>query len=239
MSSCPVGTLPYTIKPGDTLWLLAQRYNTTADAIAAANPGINPDKLIVGQVICIGPGRGISKAELDLSNDMRKLWEEHVAWTRMTIISIASDLPDQGLVTQRLLRNATDMAALFKTFYGDEKASKFGSLMKEHLVIAAQLVKAAKAGDSMAAADAEKKWYANADEIAAFLNSINPNWPREVLMSMLHEHLALTKAEAVARLSRDYATDIALFDKIENQALTMANALTQGIVKQFPNKFTQ
>lgn len=156
MSPCPAGTFPYTIQPGDTLWLLAQQYHAGVDKIVTANPEVDPGKLIVGQIICIPIGKGISKAELDLSNLMRMLWEEHIVWTRMAIISIAEELPDQDLVIQRLLRNATDMGALFRTFYGDEKASKFGSLIKDHLVIAAQLVKAAKAGDSKAAADAEK-----------------------------------------------------------------------------------
>lgn len=237
MNQCPIGTFSYTIQPGDTLWRLAQRYNITVNALVATNPNINPTNLLVGQVICIPHGKGISKAELDFRNTMRMLWEQHVAWTRMTIISIAADLPDLDLVTKRLLRNSSDFEAALKPLYGSEKASKFGNLLKDHLVIAAQLVKAAKAGDTKAVTDAEKRWYTNADEIAAFLNSINPYWSKEALMTMLHEHLALTKSEAVARLNKDYATDIALYDKIEKQALSMADALSDGIVKQFPDKF--
>lgn len=237
MSTCPVGSFPHTIQPGDTIWLLAQRYNTAVDAIIAVNTGIEPGKLTVGQVICIPAGNAISKAELDLSNEMRKLWEEHVAWTRMFIISVASNLPDLDLVTQRLLRNATDMAEALKPFYGEELASRFGNLIRDHLIFAAELVKAAKAGNSQAAADAERRWYTNADEIATFLSNINPNWSRETWMKMLHEHLSLTKSEAVARLTGNYAEDIATYDKIENQALVMADEMTNGIVKQFPNKF--
>ncbi|AIQ14457.1 acetylglutamate kinase [Paenibacillus durus] len=167
------------------------------------------------------------------------LWEQHVAWTRMLIISIAAGLPDEAQVTERLLRNVPDMAAVIKRYYGDEIASRFSALMKEHLVLAAQLVKAAKAGNTQAAAEAEKKWYANADEIAAFLSSINPNWPKRVLMKMLHEHLRLTKDEAVFRLSGNYKSDIETYDQIEKQALEMADVFTAGIVKQFQNLFVK
>jgi len=179
----------------------------------------------------------ISKAEVELNQSFRTLWEQHVAWTRMLIISIAEGLSDEALVTERLLRNPTDMAVIFKYYYGDTIASQFESLMREHLVLAAQLVKAPKAGNNQAAAEAEKKWYANADEIASFLNSINPNWPKSVLENMLHEHLRMTKNEAVFRLSKKYESDIEAFDQIEKQALEMADAFTAGIVAQFPNAF--
>lgn len=237
MAQCPMRTFPYAIQSGDTLWRLAQRYNTSVDALIAVNPKIDPTNLIVGQVISILHGIGRNKAELDLRNTMRMLWEQHVAWMKMTIISMASNLPDVDLVFKRLIRNPSDFEAALTPFYGIQKASKFGNLLKDHLVIAAQLVKTAKAGDTIAATDAEKRWYTNADEIAAFLNSINPYWSKEVLMTMLHKHLALTKSETVARLNKDYPTDIALYDKIAKQALSMADAMSDGIVKQFQDKF--
>jgi len=54
---CPASTFAYTIRAGDTFWNLAQRFNTTVAAIQAANPGVNPNNLQIGQVICI-PGTG-------------------------------------------------------------------------------------------------------------------------------------------------------------------------------------
>lgn len=53
--ACPGGML-YTIRPGDSFFSLAQRFNTTVEAIVAANPGVDPDRLQVGQVICLPPG---------------------------------------------------------------------------------------------------------------------------------------------------------------------------------------
>jgi hypothetical protein len=110
-------------------------------------------------------------------------------------------------------------------------------LIEEHLLIAAALVEAAKAGNSTAAADSEKKWYENADEIAAFENSINSNWNKTDLMAMWHDHLKLTKAEAVARLTKNYTADVEAFDQIQAQANMMADSMANGIVQQFPDKF--
>ena len=165
---------------------------------------------------------------------MRMLWEEHAAWTRMTIISIAEGLADEDQVTKRLLRNPADIAAVFRSLYGNEIAARIDNLITDHLVIAAQLVKAAKAGDNAAAADGERRWYANADQIAIFLNCINPYWPAEGMRKMWHEHLALVKAQAVARLNQDYAADIAMYDEGEKLLLRMADDFTEGIARQFP-----
>ncbi|OPZ89653.1 MAG: hypothetical protein BWY74_02635 [Firmicutes bacterium ADurb.Bin419] len=179
----------------------------------------------------------ISKAQAGLNNYQRLLWEQHVVWTRLTILSIVFGLPDVDLVTKRLLRNPKDFATVLKPLYGEQAAAGFSDLFTNHLVIAAELVKAAKAGDTRAAADTEKRWYANADEIAAFLTRINPYWSEQEWKAMLHQHLALTKSEAVNMLTGKYGEGITIFDQIEKQALEMADVMTYGIIKQFPNKF--
>ena len=242
--------ITYMIRPGDTLYRLAAQFHTTYEAILAANPGVNPYGLLVGQTVSIpvegsaqpAPRGGeLAKALLingiNLRNALRRLWMEHVAWTRMAIISMAENLKDVDFVSARLLRNADDMAAALSPLYGEAAANRFGSLIREHLNIAAQLVKAVKAGDTAAAQAAEKSWYANADEIAAFLSGINPYISKDAFTKMLYEHLALTKEEAARRLAGKYQDDIALYDRIEEQALRMADAMADAIIRQFPSMF--
>ena len=173
----------------------------------------------------------------DLKSEMRMLWEEHVAWTRMTIISIAENLPDLDLVIRRLLRNPIDMANVLQPFYGPDVAAKFIQLFTEHLTTAAELVQAAKAGNTAKVADARKRWYANADQIALFFSSINPFWSQVGWRALLYDHLAMTEAEAVYRLQKKYAEDIAEYDQIEQQALVMADTMSIGMIKQFPGGF--
>ncbi len=110
-------------------------------------------------------------------------------------------------------------------------------MLTEHLTIAAELVQAAIMGDAAAVADAERRWYQNADQIAALLAHINPFWSEQEWRRMLHEHLALTQQEAVVLIAHNYAASIALLDRIEAQALEMADMLTEGILKQFPREF--
>src|SRR5690554_6416800 len=52
-TTCPEGTRPYTIRAGDTFYSIARANNVSLDALIAANPGVNPDRLYIGQVICI------------------------------------------------------------------------------------------------------------------------------------------------------------------------------------------
>lgn len=197
--------------------------------------------LILGGVVGYslkGQTSAIGDKRVSLQNDWRKLWEDHVTWTRLVIIDIADNLGSLDNDTKRLVKNYDDMENGLKEFYGKEKAEKVGDLLKDHLVIAAELVKAAKAGESAKAKDKEVEWFKNADDIAAALNEINPsNWLTAVVKDMLYGHLKLTKEEAVARITKSYDSDIAAYDKIHFQALMMADAFSSGIIKQFPGKF--
>lgn len=169
---------------------------------------------------------------------MRKLWEDHITWTRLVIVSIANDLPDSGPTVQRLLQNQEDIGDAIKPFYGDAAGEQLSALLRDHILIAAEILQAAKSGDTAALNNAIERWYANADDIAAFLNAANPdNWPLEEMQSMMREHLDLTLQEAVAYLNGNHTASIAAYDQIHLQALEMADMLSEGIIRQFPKKF--
>jgi hypothetical protein len=174
----------------------------------------------------------------EFHDGMRKLWEDHVTWTRLAIISIVDELPDQQVTVDRLLQNQVDIGDAIKPFYGDEAGTQLTELLREHILIAADILAAARSNDQAAVAEANDRWYANADEIAAFLATANPDeWPQDEMTSMMREHLDLTLEEATARLTGDYAADVAAYDRIHNQILEMADMLSDGIVAQFPEQF--
>ncbi len=180
----------------------------------------------------------VSQEELAFRNDMRRLWEDHVTWTRLAIISLTTDAPDTEATVGRLLRNQTDIGDAIKPFYGEAAGEELTRLLRDHILIAADLIAAARAGDETAVADAQSRWTANADAIATFLATANPrSWTLDEMKAMLHEHLRLTTDEALARLRGDWAADVAAYDEIHLQALGMADMLSIGIVKQFPKRF--
>jgi hypothetical protein len=182
--------------------------------------------------------KSLPAQQLAFRNAMRKLWEDHITWTRVFIISAAGDLPDKGPATERLLQNQVDIGNAIKPYYGDEAGEKLTALLKEHITTAAEIVTAAKAGDTTKMTDANRRWFANADAIAAFLSGANPkNWPSGEMKAMMHEHLNQTTAEVQARLKGDWAADIAAYDRVHEQILRMADMLSDGIINQFPKKF--
>ena len=176
----------------------------------------------------------ISRAELELRNKVRVIWEQHVYWTRMFITSLINDSPDLDAVWTRLLRNTIDMGNAHRQFYGEQLGDQTSALIKEQLVIAADLVRAAKAGDMQSFEYIDKKWHANADDIVNFLISINPYISQQDTRENYYKYLDLTKKEMVFLLQKDYPSSINTFDEIERQGLEMADGISSAIIKQFP-----
>jgi hypothetical protein len=169
---------------------------------------------------------------------MRKLWEDHIIWTRLAIVSFAHDLPDLPATQARLLRNQEDIGNAIKPYYGRAAGNQLTALLKEHIVGAVALLKAAKSGDQALIKQRTDEWYANGDEISDFLHEANPrNWSRKAMRRMMKGHLDKTISEAVNRLTGKYAADVRDYDRIHRHILMMADTLSKGIVKQFPRRF--
>ena len=180
----------------------------------------------------------ITQKEFALHQDMRKLWEDHVTWTRLAVISLTTDSPDTQASVGRLLKNQADIGNAIKPFYGKAAGNKLTALLREHIVIAADLIAVARKGDADAVSSEQARWQANADEIATFLSSANPrSWKPGEMKAMMRTHLRLTTNEVVARLQSDWAADVRAYDRIHAQILHMADMLSDGLVAQFPARF--
>jgi hypothetical protein len=180
---------------------------------------------------------GVS-ASAALRQDMRKLWTDHTVWTRDYIIAAVGDQPDATAAANRLMKNQEDIGAAIASYYGKPAGDKLTALLKEHIGIAVDVIKFAKAGDKASQQQADTKWKKNGEDIADFLAKANPNWPRATLADMMSKHLATTTDEVVARLTKNWDADVRAYDAVYNHILMMSDALSDGIIKQFPAKFS-
>ncbi len=172
-----------------------------------------------------------------LRTDMRKLWEDHITWTRNVVFCIIDGLPGTDQAVNRLLKNQDDIGSVIQQYYGPNAGEKLTDLLYVHITTAADILKATKSDNNTAFDEANKKWAANADQIAEFLSNANPNWKMQDMKTMMEDHLRLLTDEIVARKKKNYEDDVKAYDKTHEQAMEMADALSDGIIKQFPEKF--
>lgn len=250
------GTIRYTIRPYDTFWMLAQIFNTTAESIMELNPGVNPNNLQVGHVINIRPGfqyyppqqgnnnqqnnnnrMDDDRAEVmlpDLTDYFRMLWGQHIMWTVLVMMESVYDLPGVDAFSYRLLRNAADFAEAIRPFYGDEAAQRFENLLRDHIIIASELIQVAQAEDINQVNELWQRWVDNANQIAEFLGSLNPEWSPEDWSAMLMEHLELLWAALTNMLEQNSQALVDSIDALDAQAIEMADMMAEGIAEQFP-----
>lgn len=248
---CP-RNLSHVIRQRDNLYHLARYYQTTVPHILSLNPDIDPYNLQIGSTLIICPGERFqivpgnpnptvcpnSGKQINLINSMRLAWSQHVYWTRMLLISIAERLKDLDAVTVRLLQNPNDIAAIFADYFPPDTARTIAQLLSEHLQIGAELITALRDGMTAQADTLNRQWYINADQMADAFSSINPYYNREQLRDMLYTHLQLTTQEVSMRLAKKYPEDIDAFNKVEQEALSMADYFSSGIMQLFPQEFS-
>jgi hypothetical protein len=169
---------------------------------------------------------------------MDKLWEDHITWTRMVIVDFAAGLPDLKTAEGRLLRNQADIGNAIKPYYGRAAGNALTRLLRTHIQEAVPVLEDAKADNTAKVAQDQRAWHANARQIAVFLSKANPrNWPLGMMDAMMNRHLALTTKEAVARLNGKWQADVAAYDQVHAEILEMSAMLSDGIIRQFPNRF--
>lgn len=180
-----------------------------------------------------------TKAAKDFSKLQLKLWIDHMWWTRNFLISDLADLPDKDAVTKRLLKNQEQIGNSFKPYYGEEAGNKLTKLLNEHILLAAKIIDADKAGKKSEVKKLTLKWYDNANQISDFLVSLNNNWKEKEIRTMFDDHLRLLLDEINARIAKNWDAEIKAFDDGEDHMIMLANVLSDGIIKQFPEKFAR
>lgn len=174
----------------------------------------------------------------ELNKSMRELWSAHMYWTLLTVDAFFNDPKGVDAKLHRLLQNQKDIGAAIVPFYGQAAGNKLSELLKVHIQDAVPVLQAAKSDDKTALDKAVKDWYANAKEIGDFLASANPkNWTAKETESALEMHITHTIAYSVGILKGDYTQSFGGFEEALHHMLHLADILSDGIAKQFSEKF--
>lgn len=229
-------TIFHVVQPGDSLYRLAQRYQTTVPDIIMRNPGINAYNLQVGSRLRICPGfeSGEMRPEQrELNNDMRQAWSQHNFWGNMFLVSLFHTLENLDAVKMRLEQSPEDIAAVFQSFYANPTVTQIRNLLAEHVRLVGEMANAMKNGNMERSTQLETQLNQNADQMARLLANANSNYDYEELRRMMRNHLNLMQDTMTSELSGDHNEAVRLMGENEDQLMDMADVLTEGLVQQF------
>jgi hypothetical protein len=173
-----------------------------------------------------------------LNQGMRKLWSDHMHWTLATVDAFFHNSEALDANLTRLLQNQQDIGTAIVPYYGQTAGDQLAALLTEHIELAVPVLQAAQNNDQAALQTAISNWNQNAEDIANFLTAANPDhWPQAATEPALSHHIEHTIDYSVKILNEDYAGVNSSFEHALNHMLELADILSEGIAKQFPNKF--
>ena len=163
--------------------------------------------------------------------NFQQLWIELVVWMRDYFRSTLENHPNQAVVENRLFGDLPmDFYTEFSKYFSPEISQQFLNLLTKLININIDLVNAYKNNDDAALDANTKQWYQVADEMAAFLASINPYWDQERIKGFLDDYIKFKIQEIIAFLNGNYELEARIFDDLENKAIELAAYMATGMI---------
>ena len=178
-------------------------------------------------------------AELKMA--LRDLYFNHVFWVRDLVVS--TRLGEKAAVSEADeygLKNAKAIGRSIAPFYGQAAGEKFATLFVGHYSAVKTYMNAAFANHYKGNATLKKaaldKLTKNANEIAVFVSSANPNLPKATVYGLLVAHAQQHIKAIDATAKKDWSGEADMWDPMVKHIYTLSDALADGIAKQFPDK---
>lgn len=168
----------------------------------------------------------------------RDLIGDHIFWVRSVVLATAHNDKDAAKAyEEKVVDNDKAIAASIAPFYGKEASDKLFNLFAGHYGAIKDYMNASFAGDNDGKNAAMDKMKGNAEEIAAFLSGVNPNWPNPAVTPLLLAHIGHHAAQIDAVAAKDFNAEAGTWAEMKKNAFAIADALVDGLAKQFPQKF--
>jgi hypothetical protein len=169
---------------------------------------------------------------------LRDLWLGHIFWVRSVVFAtFAKNGPAAKAAEQAVVGDAKDIAGAIAPFYGQPAADKLFSLLAGHYGAIKEYLEAAVKKDAAGESKATDNLTANAQEIAAFLSGANPNLPKDTLEELLLAHGGHHLQQIQEVQAGQFEKEAATWSAMKGHIYVIADALTDALAKQFPEKF--
>jgi hypothetical protein len=169
---------------------------------------------------------------------LRDLWVGHIFWVRGVVFeTFAKNAPAATAAEQAVVGNAKDIAGAIAPFYGQPAADQLFALLAGHYGATKEYLDAAVKNDAAAGSKATDHLTANAQEIAVFLSGANPNLPKDTLEELLLAHGGHHLQQIQEVQAGQYEKEAATWTAMKGHIYVIADALTDALAKQFPEKF--
>lgn len=178
----------------------------------------------------------ITYGQMNLINTLRKFWFELPMWRRDYLVSYAANLGDVEILGNKLYNMPTAIGDVLEAFLGNTIARKIENMIREQIVIGAQILFEEKEGNTEAINENTVRLYRNVDQMAAYLAQINPYWDEQTWKNLLYDYYRTTLLEMVAVLAKKYQESVILYESMEDQALNIADYMVEGIIPYFTGK---
>lgn len=184
------------------------------------------------------PASVVSVKLADTRAALRDLWIGHVFWVRNVVdAKFEGDEAAGKAAESQVVANARAIAGAIEPFYGTAASDGLFTLLASHWGAIKGYLDATHAGDRRGADAAFKSLLKNADEIAAFLGGANPNLPVDVLKGLLTAHGSHHVQQIQEFHAGQFDAEAKTWAAMTRHMYVIADALADGIAKQFPDRF--
>jgi hypothetical protein len=133
--------------------------------------------------------------------------------------------------------NSVDISNAIGSIYGKDAGEAFLGLWRSHIGMVVEYTVGTASKDKMKQDKAVGDLMQYTKDFGAFLNSANPNLPQDAVADLVKHHAVTLKAVIDAQAAGDQEKAYTALRTAYGHMAMIAEALAQGIVKQFPKKF--